>query len=93
VIYECGKGTLDSCQGMHRTSNDARECQGLGSENVEEIPRDDKLLDRRHRALELAREHISKTQPRDQYDKSLSATNRLVEELKVARFLLGDYGD
>lgn len=53
----------------------------------------DKLLSRRHRALELAREHVNKTKEKDQYDKSLNASNRLAEELKVARFLLGGDDD
>lgn len=91
--------------GAHTTRNNARQCVGISQKwhdgmhehtnqlayntDIDLTPSPPTSVARRYRALELARVYVAATKEKDQYDKSLNASNRLAEELKIARFLLG----
>jgi hypothetical protein len=59
---------------------------------VSTTPDVDAELARRARALELARVHVAGVNSQGKYD-NLTPTNKLAEELKIARFLLGGHHD
>jgi hypothetical protein len=63
---------------------------GFKQDGSHEIPPPHADIERRARALKLAREYVAATKSKDRYDKSLNASNRLAEELRIARFLLSD---
>jgi hypothetical protein len=100
--WECDKGTLSVCGGLHSTKELAAECMGLdditkpfggneyglkqdGSNEIRPPAVDP--MERRAKALDLARKHVSGVNGSSKYD-NLAPSARLAEEMKIARFLM-----